>query len=212
MAALDPATIAVLALAVLFLAWYYAGFAYNRKLARRLANELKTAVLAFGGTSRAQWYGTTAFKMMTEGANPPFREVSLTVTLRPREMPINWAIGAAQGRRDTVLVEAALRKDPGTHFEVVDPQSRVGRRRLRAKSGWSSITQGDRSLQLSADSERKATRILDELGPDALGPIMALHVTSGSQPGLAASLAVDVDSVKSAIEGIRSLANRLAAQ
>jgi hypothetical protein len=53
---------------------------------------------------------------------------------------------------------------------------------------------------------------LDELGPDALGPIMALHVTSGSQPGLAASLAVDVDSVKSAIEGIRSLANRLAAQ
>src|SRR5213076_3228287 len=80
---------------------------YSRRLAGRIAKELKDAMLALGGTSRIQWFGTTAFRIMTEDAHPPFRQVSLTATLRPREMPINWAIGTAQGRQDAALAEAS---------------------------------------------------------------------------------------------------------
>ncbi len=164
MADVDWGLVAVFALAVFFLGWYYAAFVYSRRLAGRVATELKGAVLALGGTSQIRWFGTTAFRMTTEGANAPFRDVSVTVTLRPREMPINWAIGTAQGRRDAALVEASLRANPRIGFELIDPMTRIGRRRARTKGDWSTVSLGGREFLLSADDEREARRLLEDLG------------------------------------------------
>ncbi|HWM53176.1 MAG TPA: hypothetical protein VNP71_08465 [Thermoplasmata archaeon] len=210
MADLDPGLTAVLVVAAFFLVWYYGAFVYTRRLARRIGTELKRAVVGLGGTSKIQWFGTTAFRMKTEGANPPFQEFSLTVTLRPREMPINWAIGTAQGRRDAALVEASLRKDPRIEFELVNPQTRIGRRRSRSKAGWSNVSLGGSELLLSSDDERSARRILESIDPGTLGPIAALHVTAGKQPGIAASVSVAPGAAARGIAAIRALAERLA--
>jgi len=207
---LDPGLIAVLVVAGFFLVWYYGAFVYTRRLARRIGTELKRAVVGLGGTSKIQWFGTTAFRMRTEGANPPFQEFSLTVTLRPREMPINWAIGTAQGRRDAALVEASLRKDPRIGFELVDPKTRIGRRRTRSKADWSKVPVGGRELLLSSDDERGARRILESIDPSTLDPIAALHVTPGKQPGIAASVSVAPGAASRGIAAIRALAERLA--
>src|SRR3989441_5617120 len=211
MAGLDPGPIAVVSVAVFFLVWYYAAFVYSRRVAARVAREFKDAVLALGGTSKIQWFGTAAFRMKTEGANPPFQEFSLTVTLRPREMPINWAIGTAQGRRDAALVEASLRKDPRIEFELVDPKTRIGRRRSRSKADWSKVSLGGGELLLSSDDERGARRILESIDPSTLDPIAALHVTAGKQPGIAASVSVAPGAAARGIEAIRALAERLTA-
>jgi len=209
---IDPVQLAVVLLvAGFFSVWYYAALVYSRRLARRIGTELKRAVVGLGGTSKIQWFGTTAFRMTTEGSNPPFREFSVTVTLRPREMPINWAIGAAQGRRDAALIEAALRTDPRTGFELVDPLTRIGQRRSRAKSGWSNLSIGGRELLLASDDERSARRILESVDPDALEPIAALHVTAGKQPGIAASVSVAPGAASRGIATIRALADRMAA-
>jgi len=206
---LDPGLTAVLVVAAFFLVWYYGAFVYTRRLARRIGTELKRAVVVLGGTSKIQWFGPGAFRMKTEGANPPFQEFSLTVTLRPREMPINWAIGTAQGRRDAALVEASLRKDPRIEFELVDPKTRIGRRRSRSKADWSKVSLGGGELLLSSDDERGARRILESIDPSTLDPIAALHVTAGKQPGIAASVSVAPGAAARGIEAIRALAERL---
>ena len=211
MADLDPGLTAVLVVAAFFLVWYYGAFVYTRRLARRIGTELKRAVVVLGGTSKIQWFGPGAFRMKTEGANPPFQEFSLTVTLRPREMPINWAIGTAQDRRDAALVEASLRKDPRIEFELVDPKTRIGRRRSRSKADWSKVSLGGGELLLSSDDERGARRILESIDPSALDPIAALHVTAGKQPGIAASVSVAPGAAARGIEAIRALAERLTA-
>ncbi len=211
MADLDPGLTAVLVVAAFFLVWYYGAFVYTRRLARRIGTELKRAVVVLGGTSKIQWFGPGAFRMKTEGANPPFQEFSLTVTLRPREMPINWAIGTAQGRRDAALVEASLRKDPRIEFELVDPKTRIGRRRSRSKADWSKVSLGGGELLLSSDDERGARRILESIDPSTLDPIAALHVTAGKQPGIAASVSVAPGAAARGIEAIRALAGRLTA-
>jgi len=208
---LDPGLTAVLVVAAFFLVWYYGAFVYTRRLARRIGTELKRAVVVLGGTSKIQWFGPGAFRMKTEGANPPFQEFSLTVTLRPREMPINWAIGTAQGRRDAALVEASLRKDPRIEFELVDPKTRIGRRRSRSKADWSKVSLGGGELLLSSDDERGARRILESIDPSTLDPIAALHVTAGKQPGIAASVSVAPGAAARGIEAIRALAGRLTA-
>jgi len=208
---LDPGLTAVLVVAAFFLVWYYGAFVYTRRLARRIGTELKRAVVVLGAPSKIQWFGPGAFRMKTEGANPPFQEFSLTVTLRPREMPINWAIGTAQGRRDAALVEASLRKDPRIEFELVDPKTRIGRRRSRSKADWSKVSLGGGELLLSSDDERGARRILESIDPSTLDPIAALHVTAGKQPGIAASVSVAPGAAARGIEAIRALAERLTA-
>src|SRR3989475_8879212 len=167
------------------MAWYYGALVYSRRLARRIGTELKRAVVGLGGTSRIRWFGTTAFRMTTEAATPPFKEASVTVTLRPREMPINWAIATAQGRRDAALVEASLRSDPEFGFELIDPRTRIGRRRRRARADWSPITLGDRDLLLVAESQGAVVRLLESLAPGSLLGVMALHVTAVAPPGVA---------------------------
>jgi hypothetical protein len=206
----DVGLIAVLAVFVFFLVWYYGGSIYSRRLAARIAGELKDAVLGLGGTSKVRWFGTTAFRMTTEEAAPPFREVSVTVTLRPREMPINWAIGTAQGRRDAALVEASLRTMPKIGFELVDPKTRIGRRRKGARSDWSPITLSGRALLLAADDAKGIVGLLEALDPSTLAPVMALNVTAGSTPGIAASVSVEKGDAARGLTAIRTLAERLA--
>src|SRR5947208_10139955 len=211
MAGLDPGPIAVVSVAVFFLVWYYAAFVYSRRVAARVAREFKDAVLALGGTSKIRWFGTTAFRMTTEAATPPFKEAVVTVTLRPREMPINWAIATAQGRRDAALVEASLRSDPEFGFELIDPETRVGRRRSNAKASWSPLSLGARERLLSSDDERGARRILEGLDPETVDGIAALHVTAGTSPGIAASVSVAPGAASRGIGAILELAKRLEA-
>jgi hypothetical protein len=209
MAEPDLGLIAVFSVAVFFLVWYYAAFVYSRRVAARVARELKEAVLALGGTSRVRWFGTTAFRMTTEGASPPFKEASVTVTLRPREMPINWAIGTAQGRRDAALVEASLRKDPRVDFELIDPRTRLGQRRRRARADWSPVTLEGRDMLLAAERLDRVVHLLESLAPGSLLGIMALHVTAGATPGIAASISVGPGDTARGLTAIRALADRL---
>ncbi len=209
MADVDWGLAAVFGVAVFFLIWYYAAFVYSRRLAGRIAKELKDAMLVLGGTSSIRWFGTTAFRITTEDAHPPFRQISLTATLRPREMPINWAVGTAQGRRDAALAEASLRKEPKVAFELVDPATRLGRRRNRARSDWSPVTVGGRPMLLASDDEGRVLRILETLDPGTLAAVLALHVTAGSGPGIAASISVQPGEAARGLAAIRDLGERL---
>ena len=131
------------------------------------------------------------------------------MTLRPREMPINWAIGLAQCRKDSALVEAALRKSPKVGFELVDPATRIGRRRRRARSDWSRATLGERAVLLAADDADRVLRLLGTLEPTALTSVMALNVTAGGTAGIAASLSANKGDAKKGLSAIRALADRL---
>ena len=208
---LDPGLIAVIAVAAVFIVWYVVGSIWNRRLARRIANEMRDSLLTLGGTSRVQTFGMTAFRMMTEGANPPFRDVSVVVTLRPREMPINWALAYAQGRRDAAIVEASLRRTPRVGFEIVDPKTRVGRRRARAKSSWSTTDLAGREYLLSAKNTKEAESVLGQVSGETLRAISALHVTAGSEPGIAASVSLEAGKVAPVMQGLRHLVETMTA-
>lgn len=209
MAAIDPGLFAVLVIAGFFIVWYFVGSNRNRRTARRLANEIRDSLLAWGGTSKVQVFGTTAFRMTTEGANPPFREVSIIVTLQPREMPINWALAHVQGRRDAAVLEASLRQSPRLGFELVDPASRVGRRRAQAKSRWSTAHLAGRDYLLSSKNERAAEDLLRGPGKEVVPSLAALHVTAGAEPGIAASLSLEPGRVAPVLQGLRGLAEAM---
>ncbi len=211
MASIDPGILAVLVIAGVFIVWYFAGSRSNRRIARRLANEIRDSLVTWGGTSRVQTYGTTAFRMTTEGANPPFKDLSIVVTLKPREMPVNWALALAQGRRDLAVLEASLRQTPRVGFELIDPTSRIGKRRARTKSSWSTANLAGRDFLLSSKNQHAVQDLLQKMDRDTLQGISALHVTAGSEPGIAASLALEPGTATTVLSGLRDLAQTMTA-
>ena len=52
-------------------------------------------------------------------------------------------------------------------------------------------------------------QLLESLGGDSLRVIMALHVTSGSTPGIAASMSIEPGDAARGLAAIRTLAERL---
>src|SRR5438034_11728275 len=87
----------------------------------------------------------------------------------------------------------------------------IGQRRRRARSDWSSATVGERAMLLAADDADRVLRLLETLEPTALTYVMALNVTAGGPPGIAASLSVDRGDAQRGLSAIRALADRLVA-
>jgi hypothetical protein len=106
-------------------------------------------------------------------------------------------------------VEASLRTQPRMSFELVDPATRLGKRRSRARSGWSSVTLGGRAMLLDAKDEGGIMRLLEAVDPGTLAPVIALHVTAGSESGIAASVSIQPGDAARGLLAIRSLGERL---
>ncbi len=183
----------------------------NRRLARRLANELKDAVLGLGGQARVQWLGSSAFRMTVQGADPPFRDVSIVVALRPREMPLNWALGLAAGRSDTAVLDASLRGRPAVDLELVNPRTSVGRRRAATSAEWSPWTFAGRPFLLAADDGDAARALLEPLTTHA-GDLAALRIAADGEAAIAASVSLVPGRVSRTIEALRDLARAATAQ
>ncbi len=47
-AGIDPGLLAVLIVAGIFIVWYFAGSVFNKRLARRIANEMRDSLVALG--------------------------------------------------------------------------------------------------------------------------------------------------------------------
>ena len=75
---------------------------------------------------------------------------------------------------------------------------------------WSTFSRDGREFLLSADDEREARRLLEDLGSASFETITALHVTAGSEPGIAASVSVETGHTARGIAAIQALAERLA--
>jgi len=68
---------------------------------------------------------------------------------------------------------------------------------------------GGRRLLLASDDDDRVLRILETLDPGTLAAVLALHVTAGSEPGIAASLSVQPGEAARGLAAIRSLGERL---
>ena len=62
---------------------------------------------------------------------------------------------------------------------------RVGRRRARAKSSWSTTDLAGREYLLSAKNTKEAESVLGQVSGETLRAISALHVTAGGAPSVA---------------------------
>ena len=110
-------------LGLALIAWYLVGNELMRRRARRLALWSKRVVDPLGGQQSVRWFSQQAFRLEVERTRAPFQAASITGLVESWDVPMVWLWNRLHGRRDMVLVQLQLRRQPLWGFEVYRPGS-----------------------------------------------------------------------------------------
>jgi hypothetical protein len=146
-----------LSLGVILVAWYWAGNELMRRRAHRLALWSKRVIDPLGGTQTIRWLGGQAFRLEVEGAQAPFRSLSLTGLVESWDVPMVWAWNRLHGRRDMVLLQASLNQQPMWGLEVFRAGTLLASdaRLFARQEGWPEAPLGDLIVAAPGDAPRQ---------------------------------------------------------
>lgn len=207
-------TIAV-AVGVLLIGWFWAGNELMRRRSARLAIWSRQALQPLGGRQSILWLGGQAFRMSVDGPSAPLDSVVLTGLVESWDVPFVWAWNRLHGRRDMVLVQLTLRRQPVLWgFEVFRRESLLAAdaRSAARQEGWSEGALEEFGVAAAGDAgERWARHLVEVLGAERT----RLVRLSARRQGHHLALAVNVPDLnrfdpKDFATLIRALANKLA--
>ena len=73
--------------ALLLVAAFALGSAYNLKRGNDVLRWLRPALPALGERTTLQWLGTSVVKLTIANAKPPFKEIEVLIAMEPRDVP-----------------------------------------------------------------------------------------------------------------------------
>jgi hypothetical protein len=113
---------------------YLTGTWLNRRRSQTIGYWLQSGLRGLGGVTSWKWVGTmsSGAQVTVANANPPFRQLQLTYLLLTRELWPLWGIELLRGKRDLLIVRAALQSEPQQEFEVVPWRGKLRRALDRA--------------------------------------------------------------------------------
>jgi hypothetical protein len=140
-------------LGLVLVAWYFAGNELMRRRSQQLALWSKRVVDPLDGMQSIRWLGGQAFRLEVDGTRPPFRSIMVTGLVESWDVPVVWAWNRLHGRRDMVMLQAALRTQPEWGFEVFRPGTVLASdaQHFARQEGWGESSLDD--LRIAAPNE-----------------------------------------------------------
>lgn len=167
MAAVEGLTVPLLiAVGAALILWYVAGNELMRRRARRLALWCKKVADFVGSKQAVKWYTLHSFKLDVEGSGA-FRSVALTGLTESWDMPVIWLWNRLNWRRDMVLAQMTLDKQPLWGMELYRPRAVLAGDAQHAarQEGWTIESLDDLRFAPADDAARElAYKLLAELG------------------------------------------------
>jgi len=108
----------IIAVAALLL-WYVGFTQYNRRKGTRALNWVEAACSGEGRVVDLRWLGASKVKAQLRFTRQPIEDASVTVRLRPRPLPMHWALSLWRGQKETLTFEADLDHMPAFNLEVM---------------------------------------------------------------------------------------------
>jgi hypothetical protein len=144
----------VIGLSVLVLAWYFLGQRTMRRRGLAVLQWVRAGVPILGEGLTLQWLGSSAFQVTIERPAHPFKALSITVVLEPREIFFLWLVNRFRKRRDLMVVRGDLTTRPRVRFELFREEGRSGKeaKAIANSERWLIATLDKSGLQLAASS------------------------------------------------------------
>jgi len=146
-----------LAIGALLILWYLGGNELMRRRSHRLALWTKRVLDPLGGTQSIRWLSGQAFRLEVEGAKEPFTKLLATGLVESWDTPLIWAWNRWRGRRDLVMLQVTLRKQPLWGLEVYRPGTLLaGDSRHHAnQEGWTESSLDDLRIACGGDAPKR---------------------------------------------------------
>jgi hypothetical protein len=174
----------VIALSVLVLAWYIVGQQRMRRRGMALLQWVRPGVAALGEEPKLQWLGGSAFRVTMARPAWPFRALTLTVVLEPREILFLWLVNRLRRRCDLLVVRGDLSRRPRLMLELFRNQGRSGAeaQAMVAAAQWPSEPFDPSGLRLATPSPggREALQAATRVLQGQLSALMRLSVRDTS--------------------------------
>jgi len=145
------------AIGALLILWYLGGNELMRRRSHRLALWTKRVLDPLGGTQSIRWLSGQAFRLEVEGAKEPFTKLLATGLVESWDTPLIWAWNRWRGRRDLVMLQVTLRKQPLWGLEVYRPGTLLaGDSRHHAnQEGWTESSLDDLRIACGGDAPKR---------------------------------------------------------
>ncbi|HLQ31261.1 MAG TPA: hypothetical protein VK457_01100 [Chloroflexota bacterium] len=150
----------------LLIIWYLAGNELMRRRAQRLALWCKKAADGMGSKQAVKWYTLHSFRLDVEPAGS-FRSAALTGLTESWDVPLIWLWNRLNWRRDMVLAQLTLDKQPLWGLELYRPRAVLaGDAQHAARTeGWDEEALEEFRLAPANDANRKlGLELLANLG------------------------------------------------
>jgi hypothetical protein len=99
--------------------WYLVFSHYNRKKGADVLHWVQTACAGKGRILESHWMGTSRMQVRLHFPSRWFENARVTVTFRPRALPIQWLVSYWHKQKETLTFEADLDGSPSFYLEVV---------------------------------------------------------------------------------------------
>jgi hypothetical protein len=99
--------------------WYFVFSTYNRKKGVAALRWVQAACAGKGRILESHWVGSSHLQARLHFASQWFENARVTVTFRPRALPVQWLLSCWRRQKETLTFEADLGGSPSFHLEVV---------------------------------------------------------------------------------------------
>lgn len=98
--------------------WYLVFFSYNRKKGAAVLRWVQSACDGKGRIVESRWMGSSRLQARIHFPSRWFENARVTVSLRPRALPIQWMVSCWHKQKEMLTFEADLGGSPAFHLEV----------------------------------------------------------------------------------------------
>ena len=99
--------------------WYFLFAAYNRRKGARALRWVESACAGRGRVVDSHWLSSSRLYARLQLPSRSFENARVTVTFRPRALPVQWLLSCWRNQKETLTFEADLGGSPSFHLEVV---------------------------------------------------------------------------------------------
>ena len=140
--------------------WYFVFSAYNRKKGAAALRWVQTACAGKGRILESRWMGSSRLQARLHFPSRWFENARVTMSFRPRALPIQWLLSCCQRQKETLTFEADLDCAPGVRLEVLRHRwlTHSDNQLLRKSRNWTVVRPGPVVLTT-------CTRLKQELPP-----------------------------------------------
>lgn len=168
MSTVQQSTVAALvAIGALLIVWYLVGNELMRRRGKRLALWCKRVADQLSSKQAIKWYTLHSFKLETENPAKPFESAAFTGLTESWDVPFIWLWNRLNWRRDMVLAQVMLDRQPTWGLEVYRPRSVLAGDAHHAAhgEGWDEVAvDGFRVAPASGPGRELADRLVGQLG------------------------------------------------